>query len=119
MRILVTISRDWDDYDQIRDALYDATEGVSFHKITVVHGASQMDWFIAGVANTLGIDHEPHPAHWNEFGKRAGFFRNEDMVKSGADICLAFIKNNSRGATGCANLAERAGIPVKRYIQEA
>jgi hypothetical protein len=115
MRIGVTISRDWDDYEAIAYALYDVMRGVSFHKATVVHGASQMDWFIAGVAHTLGMDTEPHPADWKQLGKGAGFIRNQEMVDTGADVWLAFIKNNSAGASDCADRAEKAGIPVKRY----
>lgn len=117
MRILVTISRDWDDYDAIEDALYAACRGISFHKITVVHGASQMDWFIAGVAHTLGMEHEPHRADWDRYGKPAGFKRNAEMVKTGADLCLAFIKNKSDGATHCATIAEQAGIETREYLR--
>lgn len=122
MRIGVTISRDWDDYEAIEDALYEACHAstsvtghtISFHKVTVVHGAWQMDWFVAGVAHTLGMDTEPHPPKWKQFGKAAGPIRNQEMVDSGADVWLAFIKNGSSGASDCAARAEAAGIPVRK-----
>lgn len=127
MRVLVTISRDWDDYEAIVDALEKVCHAsgnpsghtISYHKVTVVHGASQMDWFIVGVAYTLGMDTDPHKADWDRYrGQRpnpAGFIRNQEMVDSGADACLAFIKNNSSGVSDCARRAEAAGIPVTRY----
>lgn len=117
MRILVTISRDWDDYAAIEDALCAAANDshLSYPKITVVHGASQMDWFVAGVAYMLEMDTEAHPADWVTYGKAAGPKRNEKMVRKGADLCLAFIKNGSRGASHCAQMAEKGGIPVRRY----
>ena len=124
MRILVTISRDWpeDEWETIWDAIHEACRGISFHKITVVHGASQMDFFIAGMARFTGMDTEPHRADWNKYrnlpGRNpAGFIRNQEMVDSGADVCLAYIRSNSSGASDCADRAEKAGIPTKRYRQ--
>lgn len=117
MRILVTISRDWDDYARICQVIEDATYGREDETV-IVHGASQMDWFIAGVAYAYGARHEPHSADWRPngvFNKLAGFERNQKMVDLGADKCLAFIKDASSGASDCARRAEAAGIPTKRY----
>ena len=116
MRIGVTISRDWDDYEAIMPALYDAVPyGVPYATITVIHGAWQKDWLVAGIALAHGMKLEPHPPKWKQYGKAAGPIRNQEMVDSGADVWLAFIKDNSPGATGCARLAEAAGIPVRKY----
>jgi YspA, cpYpsA-related SLOG family len=117
MRVLVTISRDWDDYEAIHDAVNNLWVGYDSFDITIVHGASQMDWFIAGVAYTFGMDLEAHPADWDAYGKAAGMIRNGDMVALGADLFLAFIKNNSNGATDCARKAERAGIQMDVHRQ--
>jgi hypothetical protein len=37
------------------------------------------------------------------------------MVASRPTGVLAFIHNNSRGATHCADYAEREGLPVRRW----
>lgn len=40
------------------------------------------------------------------------------MVESAPDLCLAFIRNGSKGASHCAQAAEDAGIPTVRYTQD-
>lgn len=120
MRILVTGSRFWDDWPLIRDALIEVwNEFGRPDDVTVVHGGAMGADTIADVEATLnGWRVEVHPAKWSLFGKKAGILRNVEMVDSGADICLAFIKDNSRGATHCASYAESKGTPVRRYRVE-
>lgn len=120
-RLLVTGSRDWDDEDTIRRALMGI--GALVHKfqqrdrVVVVHGGARGADRIAGrIAAELGMEVETHPADWERHGKRAGFVRNAEMVDSDIDSCVAFIKNGSRGATMCVELAEKKGIHVTRYV---
>jgi YspA, cpYpsA-related SLOG family len=116
-RILVTGSRVWDDWRTIVLALTDAAGGHA--RPVVIQGAARgADFLAAQAAADLGWDVESWPADWDRHGKAAGFVRNRYMVELGADVCLAFIRDRSRGATHCAELAERAGIPVKRYTRE-
>ena len=113
-RILITGSRDWDNPQAIELALVEhANVGDTLVSGACRTGADRMGeqaWETFGPVET-------HPADWNTHGKRAGFIRNTEMVKLGADICLAFIRNGSKGATMTADLAEKAGIRVERYIR--
>lgn len=93
--------------------------------LTVVHGAcptgaDQMAsrWVDMKRGAPFVVIGEAHPAIWRPnriYNPQAGLLRNRKMVELGADICLAFIKNGSRGATHCAGLAEEAGIPTRRF----
>ncbi|QNN99542.1 DprA-like DNA processing chain A [Streptomyces phage TieDye] len=121
MRVLVTGSRDWPDISAVFEALSLLYEdGVPF---ILVHGACPtgadamaQEW--ADEMNRMGysVEVEDHPADWNGPRKRgAGFARNAEMVKLGADRCLAFIHNESNGATHCSELAEKAGINTQIF----
>jgi len=141
-RILVTGSRLWSDGLSVAAALGDTVPGRA-RDVVVVHGmcdprrpgTGQMvpwaeaesfpledqmrlasaDWLADRWAVMHGAGYERHPADWERFPNTAGPRRNAEMVALGADVVLAFILDGSRGATHCADLAERAGIPVRRF----
>ena len=114
MRILVTGSRDWTDRDAVFVAILRQIIGMDRRHITIVHGAcpTGADAFAAELADWNGIREERHPADWKARGKAAGPIRNQAMVDAGADICLAFPLDSSRGTRDCMRRAEAAGIPV-------
>jgi hypothetical protein len=62
-----------------------------------------------------GLVSEGHPAAWAEHGKAAGPIRNSEMVRAGADLCIAFPRRGSRGTWDCIRKAAEAGIPVRIY----
>lgn len=117
LRILVTGSRDWEDQFAVTRAIRAEARRVRPEDVMVVHGncRSGADADAEFVARIDGFQIERHPAAWAAHGKRAGYIRNQEMVDAGADVCLAFIRNASRGATMCAKLAEDAGIPTLRF----
>lgn len=121
-RILVTGSRTWDDKDFIWNALDVLL--AEFRHVVIVHGACPkgadaiaQGWVRHQLVNGSGaqVRAERHPADWQHHGKAAGFRRNAEMVQLGADVCLAFIRDGSKGASNCADLAERAGIETRRF----
>ncbi|MCL7377442.1 SLOG family protein [Streptomyces sp. 35G-GA-8] len=123
-RILITGSRDWNNRRVIDDTLTALAAANTFHDRTtvIVHGACPSgadamadDWARWHSRRSPLIEFERHRANWQINGKRAGFIRNAHMVQLGADVCLAFIKDSSRGASHTAQLAEQAGIPTRRW----
>jgi hypothetical protein len=122
VRILITGSRSWTDQRAIAHAISDylhsvgSSIGGAWPLPIVVHGGARgADRLADVVARNWGWTPEPHPADWARYGRSAGYRRNAAMVALGADVCLAFIRGDSAGATHTAALAEAAGIPTRRY----
>lgn len=120
-RVLITGSRDWVDTDRISEALRETW--LSFGQpedAILVSGSCRTgaDAIAEEIWDRRGYPIESHPADWDQHGRKAGFVRNAEMVSAGADICLAFIRNGSKGATMTAELAQKALIPTIIYRQD-
>lgn len=117
--VIVTGSRDWLDQDAVWGALEDrfAENRFSVRGFHIRHGgcptgADAMAQAWADYKCDPQIMAICYPADWDRLGRAAGPARNKLMVSQGADEVLAFIRNNSPGASGCVRLAQEAGIPV-------
>lgn len=118
-RVLVTGSRDWGKGSPIQsETLERALADAYAPGAVLVSGAcpTGADRLAESAWERWGGVVERHPADWRS-GRSAGPRRNRRMVESGADVCLAFIRNGSPGASGCAKMAEDAGIPTLRYTE--
>jgi hypothetical protein len=113
-RLLVTGSRTWGDPATIEQVLAVILarhpEGVLLVHGGCPRGADAIA--VAYAARTPGYQIEAHPADWHRYGRAAGHRRNAEMIKLGADGCVAFIRAASPGSTDTVRLAEAAGIPI-------
>lgn len=136
-RVLVTSSRTWCDSLPIHALLHEAQVAAHGYDrdLVVVHGDAlggdriAREWARNQQAAGWPVTDEPHP-YRGSLGRRGGFARNADMVRHGADRCLAFLcpcelpacdrprPHDTHGTVYCADLAERAGIPTMRVRWE-
>lgn len=119
VQVLITGSRNWSSLSAIVDALggFCNDYGTIPTGIVLISGACptgadklcEKFWEAhGGVVNRF-------PANWEKYGRRAGFVRNAEMVDLQPDICFAFIKDNSKGASMTRDLAVKKGISTITY----
>lgn len=107
MRILVTGSRDWEGpwaenrVAAVLRALEIVAKTVGSEPFTVVHGGcpTGADAIADRWCRRRWYEPEIHEPRWDP---------NEELVNAGADICVAFLKDEEDGAT--SDLARQVGI---------
>lgn len=119
MKILVTGSRDWTDSGKIATEIFRQLYEMKTdpgHAVLIVGGCpTGADKLALMYARETGMNVRIVEADWQTHRKAAGPVRNSAMVALEPDVCLAFIKNESRGATDCAHKAHKAGIETRIF----
>lgn len=138
VRVIVTGSRDWEDFEAVFNALNRVyqmawTDDPDFRLIVVQGGANGADaaarvWVDFTRAQGYPVELETWDANWDAHGKAAGPIRNKAMVEAGATEVVAFVNeckdrrcrrhgvHGTHGATNCVKLAKQAGIPVVLHV---
>jgi hypothetical protein len=82
--------------------------------LQVVHGncPSGADAIVDRWARRRGYEPILYHALWGQAGKGAGLIRNTDMANGGGDLCIGFLRDNSRGTLDMTSKARAAGIPT-------
>ena len=115
-RVLVTGSREWDDYGLIYRRLASLADADrESRRIVVIHGdaPSGADRMADTAAKDLGYHVRRYPAEW-KFGKLAGMSRNGFMVKTERpNVVLAFWKDESHGTGDAIEQALDMGLYVE------
>ena len=106
MRVIVAGSIEWLDIEKIRDELVKLPLGTTI-VCGVVSGSS---YFVPKIADELRLDVEEWPTEITLHGTKATAVRNQEMVDSGADLCVAFPIDNCRETWDCIRRARGAHI---------
>jgi hypothetical protein len=109
MKIAIIGSRDFYNYKLIIKTLEPYKSKISLIVSGAAKGADSLGekWAIDNKIQTLIF-----PADWEKHGKRAGFIRNEDIIKN-CDGVIAFWNGISKGTAHSLSLAEKYNKPVK------
>lgn len=110
MKILVCGGREYDDWPRLKEKLDELNEE---HRFTeVIHGAAEGADRLAGVwARWYNIKETAFPADWKQYGKRAGYVRNQQMLDEGKpELVIAF--KGGKGTAMMIELAKSAEVPV-------
>jgi hypothetical protein len=85
----------------------------------ITGGARGVDAYAATESMRLGYSAKVIRADWDQYGKRAGFVRNLQMLDEAPAAVLAFHWGNSKGTAHTIREAYKRGIVVHRFTEES
>lgn len=119
MRVIVTGSRDWEGpaaTERINKILLavEILANALNSPLQLVHGncPTGADAIADRWARRRGYEPILYHAEWGKLGKPAGFIRNTSMALGGGDLCIGFLKDNSKGTIDMTEKAKAQRIPT-------
>lgn len=109
MKLAIIGSRNFTNYKLLQEILEQYKPKITLVVSGAAKGADSLGekWALENNIQTLIF-----PADWNQYGKRAGFIRNEDIIKN-CDCCVAFWDGESKGTKHSLSLCKKYNKPVK------
>lgn len=112
--ILICGSRNFHDYDFLENKcnlLLSKIKKKSDIKI-ISGGAKGVDSLAKIYADNNSFEFAEYPANWKEYGKKAGYLRNKEMVEK-CTHCIAFWNGESKGTKHSINLTKSMNKPLR------
>lgn len=112
-KLIVAGGRDFNDYQRLYESLNALANGAyKAVEVSIVSGmAKGADSLAVDFAQEYGVKLYKFPADWNQYGKAAGYKRNEEMAAF-ADGLLAFWDGESRGTAHMIRTMVKLEKPV-------
>ena len=110
MRIAIVGSREFDDYEYMKEKFFETTKDIKV-SVIVSGGARGADTLAEKLADEILSEKAIFPANWKAYGKSAGFIRNGEIVNN-SDMIIAFPIGKSSGTWDTIRKGQNKGIPV-------
>jgi hypothetical protein len=109
MKLAIIGSRNFTNYKLLQEILEQYKPKITLVVSGAAKGADSLGekWALENNIQTLIF-----PADWNQYGKRAGFIRNEDIIKN-CDCCVAFWDGESKGTKHSLSLCKKYNKPYE------
>lgn len=113
MKTIIAGSRDFTDYEFLKSSLQPFVDIITEVISGTARGADQLGEQWATEFNKKIIR---MPANWNQFGKSAGYIRNQAMAQV-ADLCIVFWDGKSKGTKHMIDIAtkDKKDLHIFRY----
>lgn len=119
-RIIIAGSRTFNDYKLLKKSIYNLFKDRNIKKnnVRIISGtANGADKLGERYAQEFGLKLTKMYAQWNEYGKSAGYIRNEQMAKYAVEddnlgVLIAFWDGISKGTKHMIDLANKHGLEV-------
>ena len=110
-KVIIAGGRDFRDYQLLKTKCDVLLSNLT--NITIISGnARGADKLGEKYAEEKGYNCEKYPADWDQYGKAAGYIRNEEMAKVGTHL-IAFWDGKSPGTKSMIDLADKYKLKVR------
>lgn len=111
MKVIIAGGRDFKDYNRLKEVCDKIL--INQNNIEIISGtAGGADTLGERYAQEKGYEVKKFPAKWDEFGKKAGYLRNQEMGEY-ADGLIAFWDGQSKGTKHMIDIANKKGLKVR------